>query len=71
MKSIFFENIRHFTISSIFVKAQFKRSLKPKLTLSGDWMNAAGFSIGDKVTVKISDNQLIIDKDDSNSSTND
>lgn len=60
----FINDIRSLTISSIFVKSRWSKSLKPKLILSGDWMNEAGFTIGEKVTVQVMDNKLIITKDD-------
>lgn len=53
---------RTFTISSIFVKSTWKRSIKPKLTLSGDWMQKAGFEIGEKVKVTVKNKKLIIEK---------
>ncbi|MDR6844521.1 SymE family type I addiction module toxin [Flavobacterium granuli] len=56
-------NIRKLTVSSRFVRALFKKSThKPKLTISGDWMQKAGFEIGEKVTVSVSQNLLIIQK---------
>lgn len=42
----------------MFCKGQWKTSLKPKLTLSGDWMQKAGFEIGDKVSVSV-ENEII------------
>ena len=56
-------NIRKLTVSSRFVRALFKKPThKPKLTISGDWMQKAGFEIGEKVTVSVSKNLLIIQK---------
>lgn len=55
-----FSKIRQLTISSIFCKRQWKTSHKPKLTLSGDWMQKAGFEIGSKVTISVSQDLLII-----------
>lgn len=55
-----FFNSRVFTISAIYVKAQFKRSFKPKITISGDWLKEAGFNIGEKIEVQIFENKLII-----------
>jgi toxic protein SymE len=52
--------IRKIKISSKFHKAQFKTSLKPHLTLSGDWLQKAGFEIGENVTISVSQNLLII-----------
>ena len=58
-----FFNIRKLTISSFYCKAIWKKpTIKPKLTIQGDWMKKAGFSVGDKVTVSVSENLLIIQK---------
>lgn len=48
-------------ISYLLAKAQFKRSLKPKFTLSGDWLQKAGFEIGAEVTIQVQKNKLIIE----------
>lgn len=48
-------------ISYLLAKAQFKESLKPKFTISGDWLQKAGFSIGTEVTIKVLHNKLIIE----------
>lgn len=61
--STFFSS-RNLKISSYFAKAQFKRSLKPKLTISGDWMLKAGFNIGETVKIEVFENRLIITKND-------
>lgn len=52
--------MRKLKISSKFYKAQWKTSLKPSLTLSGDWLQKAGFEIGDNVTISVSKDLLII-----------
>ncbi len=39
-----------------------KTTVTPKLTLSGVWLQNAGFEIGEKVTVAVKKNQLIITK---------
>ena len=52
--------MRKLKISSKFHKAQFKTSLKPSLNLSGDWLQKAGFEIGENVTISVSQNLLII-----------
>jgi hypothetical protein len=58
-----FFSIRKLTVSSQYVRALFKKPThKPKLTISGDWMKKAGFEIGEKVTVSVSKNLLIITK---------
>jgi toxic protein SymE len=55
--------IRTLTISSIFTKPLWsKPKLKPKLIIQGDWMQKAGFEIGEKVTISVSQNLLIIQK---------
>lgn len=58
----FSKPVRTLTISTLFKRSQFSKSRKPKLTLSGDWLKEAGFGIGEKVTLKISDNKIIIEK---------
>lgn len=47
-------------ISYLLAKAQFKQSLKPKLTISGDWLEVAGFGIGEQVEIQVLKNKLII-----------
>jgi toxic protein SymE len=59
-----FFNTRTLKISSIFAKAQFKKSLKPKITISGDWVKRAGFEIGERIKVEVFENRLIITKDE-------
>jgi hypothetical protein len=60
-----FFSIRKLTISSQYVKNLWKKpTIKPKLTISGEWMKKAGFEIGEKVTVSVSKNLLIIQKVD-------
>jgi toxic protein SymE len=55
--------IRQLKISSSYHKQPFKRPVfRPKLTISGDWVEKAGFNIGDAVTVSVSQNLLIIQK---------
>jgi hypothetical protein len=55
--------IRQLKISSTYHKPPFKRPIfRPKLTISGDWVEKAGFNIGDSVTVSVSQNLLIIEK---------
>ena len=54
---------RKLTISSQFVRFKFKNPiLKPKLPISGDWMQKSGFQIGEKVSITVNENQLIINK---------
>ncbi|MFY0481462.1 SymE family type I addiction module toxin [Flavobacterium sp. PLA-1-15] len=64
--STFFSS-RKLTVSAFLAKAQFKRSLKPKLTISGDWMQKAGFGIGEKVKIEVFENKLIITKNEQRS----
>lgn len=56
-------NLRILTISSIYIKQIFKKPIfKPKINLSGNWLEKAGFEIGEKVTISVSKNLLIIKK---------
>jgi hypothetical protein len=58
-----FFNVRTLTVSSLFTKPLWsKPKLKPKLTIQGDWMQKAGFEIGERVTISVSQNLLIIQK---------
>lgn len=58
-----FFNIRTLTISSNFIKNVWKKpTITPKLTLSGVWLQKAGFEIGEKVTISVKKEQLIITK---------
>lgn len=58
-----FSNLRKLKISSQYCKALWKKPThKPKLILSGDWMQKAGFEIGENVTITVNKNQLIITK---------
>lgn len=58
-----FFNIRKLKISSQFKKSLWKKPThKPKIILSGDWMQKAGFEIGESVTISVSQNLLIITK---------
>lgn len=59
---IFFKS-RTLKISSQFVKNLWsKPTIKPKLILSGKWMQEAGFEIGEEVKIEVSKNLLIIHK---------
>ena len=58
-----FSNLRKLKISSLYAKALWKKPThKPKLILSGDWLQKAGFEIGESVTISVNKNQLIITK---------
>jgi len=58
-----FFNIRISTISALCVRPRWKKSyLKPKLNISGNWLNKAGFEVGEKVKIEVFENKLIITK---------
>jgi toxic protein SymE len=55
--------LRKIKISYQYQKTVFKKPiLKPKLILSGDWLQRAGFEIGENVIISVSNNLLIIEK---------
>ena len=56
-------------ISYLFKRIQFKESIKPKIQISGDWLQKAGFEIGAEVEIRVFKNKLIIEplKNGSNS----
>lgn len=66
---IMFFSSRTAKISYLFKKAQFKESIKPKIQISGDWLQKAGFEIGAEVEIRVFKNKLIIEplKNGSNS----
>ncbi len=53
-------NTRKGKVQQKFVKSTWKKSLKPILTLSGDWMKDAGFNIGTEVKIIVERNKLTI-----------
>lgn len=54
---------RTLKISQLFAKRKWgKNSVSPKITLSGKWLEEAGFKIGEPVKVKVVNNQLIISR---------
>lgn len=53
-------NKRQLKIQPLYKKNQFSKTVKPKLTLSGDWLQKAGFNIGESVNIEIQKNKLII-----------
>jgi hypothetical protein len=56
-------NIRKLKISSQYVRSVFKKPIhKPKITITGDWLQKAGFEIGENITISVSNNLLIIQK---------
>lgn len=58
----FIKSVRTVKISSLITKNRWSKTHKPKITLSGVWLAHAGFQTGDKVTIIVSDNRLIIEK---------
>ena len=57
--------LRKIKISYQYQKTVLKKPiLKPKLILSGDWLQSAGFEIGENVIISVSNNLLIIEKID-------
>lgn len=53
-------NTRKGKVQQKLVKSTWKESLKPILTLSGDWMKDAGFNIGTEVKIIVERNKLTI-----------
>jgi len=51
---------RSIKISALFVRNRWSNTVKPKLTLSGDWMHKAGFAIGMQVIIEVEADRLII-----------
>jgi len=54
-------NFRILTVTSLFVRLKYLKSTeRPKLTLTGNWMQKAGFPIGTKVKIIVEPNKIII-----------
>lgn len=52
---------RILTISSLFRKRKWQKPVHyPKLTITGKWLEEAGFNIGDKINLEIVNNKIII-----------
>jgi len=49
-------------------RGAFKKS-PPQILLQGNWLEQAGFSVGDKITVKCQQGQLIITKNETRTDT--
>jgi len=56
----FIKKNRSVRVSYLFAKAQFKSSLKPKITLSGDWIAKAGFDIGEELAIQVEHGKITI-----------
>jgi len=56
----FINSVRSLKISASLVRNKWSRTTKPKLTLTGDWMQKAGFSIGMQVIIEVEADRLII-----------
>lgn len=61
LQNMCFKN-RFYTVSDRMVKTRWSESLKPKLTISGNWMQKAGFTIGSQVKITVCKDKLIIKK---------
>lgn len=59
--STFFKE-RKSKISSMLCKSTWKKSIKPKMTIAGDWIKDAGFDIGQELKIEVQKNKLIITK---------
>jgi len=55
-----FFNSRTAKISYLVTKALYKRKLKPKIQISGNWLQNAGFEVGAEVEIQVFKNKLII-----------
>ena len=57
-----FFSIRKSTISALVVRPRWKKNyLKPKISVSGLWLEKAGFEIGAELEIKVYKNKLIIE----------
>ena len=56
------DSTRFLTVSVQTVKNTWSESHFPKCTLMGAWLRAAGFEVGDQVTVEVEEGRLIVTK---------
>lgn len=60
-----FFSLRISTISALCVRPRWKKAyIKPKITISGNWLKEAGFEIGEKVEIQVYKNKLVIVKNE-------
>ncbi|WP_339834912.1 SymE family type I addiction module toxin [uncultured Flavobacterium sp.] len=56
-----FFNTRINTISALIARPRWKRNyLKPKITICGNWLQNAGFEVGEKVEIEVYKNKIIL-----------
>lgn len=53
---------RKTSVQSFFTKSTWKRSIKPKITISGDWLTEAGIEPGDKLNIIVENQKLTLIK---------
>ena len=54
------DNFRSLTVSVKTVKNTWSESHFPKCTLTGAWLRAAGFEIGDQVRIEVQEGKLTV-----------
>lgn len=55
---MFFRKVK---INYSVARPRWKKSyLKPKITISGNWLENAGFKVGDEINIKVENNKLIL-----------
>ncbi len=60
-----FFNLRNCTISSLVVRPRWKKAyIKPKITITGNWLKDAGFQTGEKLEIQVYKNKLVIVKNE-------
>ncbi len=60
---IMFFSSRTIKVSCIVAVPRWKRRyLKPKITISGNWLEKAGFSVGELINIEVHEDKLIIKK---------
>jgi len=58
----FISKVRKLKVSAVMVRGRWTKSIKPKLTLSGDWMKEAGFTVGSQIQIEVLNGTLILKK---------
>ena len=51
---------RHLTVNYLHQERTYDSKLVSRISLAGVWLEDAGFTVGDKVTVQVENNRIVI-----------
>ena len=53
---------RHLTVNYVYQERTYDSKLVSRISLAGVWLENAGFTVGDKVTVQVENDRIVISK---------